>query len=68
MGIVNKRNAVLGWAAWRVGKRVMRRKAKDAVPSVEGGRPNKPAIVAAGMAAVGGALFFWRRRRHHTAE
>jgi LPXTG-motif cell wall-anchored protein len=60
--IVNKRNAVLGWFTWRIGKRIARRKARSAVPAVEGGRPNKPAI-ATGIAALGGALLFWRRRR-----
>ena len=46
MGIVNKRNAVLGWLTWNVGKRVARKKAKAAVPAIEGGKPNKPASVA----------------------
>ena len=64
MSIVNRRNAVIGWATWTVGKRVVRRKAKSAVPAVEGGRPNKPAVgLLAGAAAVGGALLFWRRLR-----
>ena len=62
MSIVNRRNAILGWATWHVGKRVARRKAKAAVPAVEGGRPNKPAVgLLAGVAAVGGAFLFWRR-------
>jgi hypothetical protein len=62
MGIVNRRNAALGWVAWQVGKRFMKRKARSAVPAVEDKRPNKPAIAAA-IAAVAGALFFWRRTR-----
>jgi MYXO-CTERM domain-containing protein len=63
MGMLNKRNAVLGWAAWQVGKRAMKLKARDAVPGVdETKRPNKSAIAAV-LAAAGGALFFWRRRR-----
>ena len=64
MGIVNRRNAVIGWVVWQVGKRFAKRKAKDAVPTVdrETRRPNKPAIVSA-LAAVGGVLWFWRRRR-----
>lgn len=64
MGILNRRNAVLGWAAWQVGKRVARRKAKDAVPGRvdDTMRPNKGAILSA-LAATGGALWFWRRRR-----
>ncbi len=63
MGIVNRRNAVLGWTVWQVGKRVAKRKAKGAVPSLdrEKKRPNKPAIVAA-LATVGGVLMFWRKK------
>ena len=62
MGIVNKRNAVLGWLTWTLGKRVAKKKARQAVPGVEGGRPNKPAI-AAGAAALFGGLLFWRKAR-----
>ena len=29
MGIVNRRNAVVGWVVWNVGKRVAKRKAKS---------------------------------------
>jgi len=63
MGIVNRRNAVLGWTVWQVGKRVAKKKAKSAVPGVdsETRRPNKPAIVAM-LAAVGGVLMFWRKK------
>ena len=62
MGIVNKRNAMLGWGVWQIGKRVAKRKAKNAVPGRvdDTMRPNKGAIVSA-LAAVGGALWFWRR-------
>ncbi len=62
MGIVNRRNAVLGWVTWLTAKRVMKKKAKDALPgTVEGTkRPNKGAIVTL-LAAIGGALWFWRR-------
>ena len=35
MNIVNRRNAVLGWAAWALGKRVLKRKAKAVVPAVD---------------------------------
>jgi hypothetical protein len=63
MGIVNRRNAVMGWAVWQVGKRFARKKAKSAVPTIdaETKRPNKPAILA-GLAALGGLLFFWRKK------
>jgi LPXTG-motif cell wall-anchored protein len=69
MGIVNKRNAVLGWMTWNVGKRVARKKAKAAVPAIEGGRPNKPAVgLAAALATLGGVLFFWRRKKSGGGE
>ena len=48
MSIVNRRNAVLGWATWKVHKRRVKKKARQAVPAVEERRPNKPAIAAAG--------------------
>jgi hypothetical protein len=63
VGIVNRRNAVMGWAAWHVGKRVLKRKAADAVPKVdaETKRPNKSAIALLVASAVGVATF-WRKR------
>lgn len=62
MGIYNRRNAVFGWLSWLVAKRVLKRKAKEALPgTVEGTkRPNKGAIVAM-LAALGAAVWFWRR-------
>jgi hypothetical protein len=64
--IVNRRNAVIGWAAWKVGKRAMKRKAQSAKPSVEDGRPNKPMVAAAtaagAAAATAGAVAVWRKR------
>lgn len=64
MGIVNRRNAVLGWAVWNVGKRVAKKKARGAVPNVdtETKRPNAAATILATLAALGGALMFWRKR------
>jgi hypothetical protein len=63
MGIVNRRNAVLGWTVWNVGKRVAKRKAKAVVPGTvdDSKKPNKPAIVSL-LAAIGGALWFWRKK------
>jgi hypothetical protein len=58
MGIVNKRNAVVGWVAVKVGKRVVKQKAAGAVPSARTG-----GALAGALAAVGGVLFFWRRKR-----
>jgi hypothetical protein len=62
VGIVNRRNAVLGWGTWKLGKRLAKRKAKSATPSVEGGRPNR-SFVAVLLAGTAGALTFWRKRR-----
>ena len=59
MGIVNRRNAVVGWVTLKVGKRVVKQKAADAVPKAK-----KTGGAAAGaLAAIGGVLFFWRRKR-----
>jgi len=62
VGIVNRRNAVLGWGVWKIGKRLAKRKAKSASPSVEGGRPSK-SLIAMAVAGTVGALTFWRKRR-----
>jgi hypothetical protein len=63
MSILNRRNAVIGWMAWKAGKRFAKRKGRAAVPSVDTGtkRPNRVAAVAV-AAAVGGAVLFWRNR------
>jgi hypothetical protein len=65
MGIINRRNAMLGWAAWRIGKRVMKKKARSAVPGggEEASRKRKLGAVLPVLAAVGGALWFWRKSR-----
>jgi hypothetical protein len=66
MGIINRRNAVMGWVAWGVGKRVLKRKAKDAAPAVdpETKRPNKSAVALL-LAGAAGTLTFWRKRSGH---
>ena len=63
MSVINRRNAVMGWLAWGVGKRVLKKKAKGAVPSVdtETKRPNKSAVALL-IASAAGALTFWRKR------
>lgn len=69
--IVNRRNAILGYTTWQVGKRVAKRKAKGAAPSVEGGRPNASAagLMAAGaVAGAAGAATFWRKRQNDSSE
>jgi hypothetical protein len=69
MGIINRRNAVLGWGVWKVAKRVGRQKVKAAVPGIkvavpgtgERARLNKSAIASV-FAAIGGVLWFWRKK------
>jgi hypothetical protein len=63
MTIVNRRNAVLGWLVWGAGKRVVKRKARQAVPAVdpETRKPNKSAVALVIASAVGVATF-WRKR------
>jgi hypothetical protein len=61
--VFNRRNAAVGWLALLVGKRIVKRKAKQAVPAIdsESKRPNKSAIALMLASAVGVATF-WRRR------
>ena len=60
---MNRRNAVVGWLTWLMAKRVLKRKARAALPgTVEGTRrPNKGAIVAFAAALVGLLWFWWSR-------
>ena len=62
MSVINRRNAVMGWAVWKVAKRMGRKKARDVTPSVEGGKPNK-SLIAVVFAAVAGAFAVLRGRR-----
>jgi len=63
VAVFNRRNAAVGWLALFVGKRVLRRKAKQAVPALdpESKRPNKSAVALLAASVVGVATF-WRRR------
>lgn len=63
MSVFNRRNAAVGWLTWMVGKRVLKKKAKDAVPAIdpETKKPNKSAIALL-VASVVGVLTFWRKR------
>jgi hypothetical protein len=60
MSVLNRRNAVLGWAVWSVSKQLAKQKAKSATSS-DDGLPKKSAAAAA-IAAIGGAVWLWRRR------
>jgi hypothetical protein len=63
MSVINRRNAVVGWLTWTVGKRVLKKKAKGAVPGIdsETKKPNRSAIALA-VAAVAGVATFWKKR------
>ncbi len=63
MSIINRRNAILGWSVWTLGKAQARRKAKQGLTRDDSGSGKRVAAAAAsGLAAAGGALWFWRRR------
>jgi hypothetical protein len=62
MGIVNRRNAVIGWAVVKLSKRAAKKKAKEVVPT-EPPSGKVSAGVAAGVAALFGMLAFWKRRK-----
>jgi hypothetical protein len=67
VSVINRRNAILGWAVWSVGKRVGKKKLRAAAPSVEDGKPNASLIaslVAGAVAAAAGATAFVRARRN----
>jgi hypothetical protein len=65
MSVINRRNAVMGWAVWNVMKRVSKRKARNATPTVEGGKRNK-SLIAVVLAATGGAVALLLGRRAAT--
>jgi ABC-type Co2+ transport system permease subunit len=67
MAIVNRRNAVMGWAVWKVVKRVGKRKAREAVPGTGDHAGLNKSAIATIAAAVTGALFFWRKKTAATA-
>jgi hypothetical protein len=64
VSVFNRKNAIVGYLALALGKRVAKEKAKAAVPSIdrESKKPNKSAI-ALGVATAVGAATFWRKRR-----
>jgi len=65
MSIINRRNAVLGWAVWGTAKRAASYKAKRSVRSSgDSRRPSVPVVAAtfAGLAGAVGALAFWRKQ------
>jgi ABC-type Co2+ transport system permease subunit len=66
MGIVNRRNAVLGWGVWKVAKKFGKRKARTAVPGTGGHAGLNKGAIASVLTAAGGALWFWRKKSDKT--
>ncbi|HVH51836.1 MAG TPA: hypothetical protein VM690_06795 [Gaiellaceae bacterium] len=62
MGIVNRRNAVVGWLVLKAGKRAAKKKAQEAGPAAA----RKAGSVAGAVAALGGVLLFWRKKKRGT--
>ena len=63
MGIVNRRNAVAGWAVWKLAKRFLRRKVKKTVPPVPQAARHPKAFAAFLLAAGAGIATFLRLRK-----
>jgi hypothetical protein len=71
MSIVNRRNAVIGWLTWTVGKRVVAKKAQRVIPSRNGGTgtaKKKVVTSAAMLAAVAGALAVWKAKHGDSTD
>jgi ferric-dicitrate binding protein FerR (iron transport regulator) len=72
MSIVNKRNAVIGWATWTTVKRLAAMKAKHAAPAREAkapkGKKKKAVKAAAVILAAGGALAFWKAKHRDATD
>jgi hypothetical protein len=67
MGIVNRRNAVVGWGVMKIAKRVGRKKAREAVPGPGDHAGLNKSAIATIAAAAGGALLFWRKKSNGSA-
>ena len=63
MGIVNRRNAVVGWIVLKVGKRAAIKKAQEVAPVAR-----KRGAAAGALATLGGLLFFWRKKKRGTGS
>ena len=70
MSILNRRNAILGWAVWEGSKRFAKLKARGVTPSRGGSNKSLLAFSVAGVSVAGivGALTFWRKHQNSAAE
>jgi hypothetical protein len=67
MAIVNRRNAVLGYVVWSLGKRELQKRARTAMPTTKKSR-RKPSRRRGGLkllvplaAVAGAAAWYWSR-------
>jgi hypothetical protein len=63
MGIVNRRNAVVGWVVLKAGKRAARKKAQTVMPGT-----GRRGAAAGAFAALGGLLLFRRKKKGRGGE
>jgi hypothetical protein len=72
MSIVNRRNAVIGWATWTTVKRVAAMKAKRVAPSRDGDesadKKKKAVKVIAVVVTAAGAVVFWKKRHRDATD
>jgi hypothetical protein len=71
MSIVNRRNAVIGWATWTTLKGLAARKARRAVPSggdEESAGKKKTVKVIAVLVTAAGAVVFWKKRHRDATD
>jgi hypothetical protein len=71
MSIINRRNAMVGWATWTLVKKTAAMKARRAAPtrSDDGSSKGKKAVKAgAAAAAVTGVVLFWRAKHRDSTD
>jgi hypothetical protein len=69
MSLVNRRNAVLGWAVWLVAKQAAKRKVKQTVSNGgSGGGRRRLLLIPLALAAAVAGVVAWRSRTGGTIE
>jgi hypothetical protein len=71
MSIINRRNAMVGWATWTLVKRTAAMKAKRAAPTSSdgsGSKGKKAVRAGAAVAAAAGLVLFWRAKKRDSTD
>jgi hypothetical protein len=69
MSILNRRNAALGWLAWRTGRTLLAYKKGEAKSRRRGGSKGSTALkIGAVAAAAGGAFVFWKVKHRDSTD